>query len=312
MFLEAEQMIVKMATLAPIGSPWHKLLIELGQEWQRVTENNVVLRIYPDGVAGDERDIVRKIRIGQLHAAAITTEGLSEISWDMNVFYIPLLFETFEDLEVIRNELSPHLINELETNGFKVLSWADIGWAYWFTRDPIYTPSDLKKMRIFNWMGDYYSAELWKKAGFHPIPMAFSDLFTSLQSGLIDAFATLPPLALSKQWFALAPHMLDLKWGYLNGAIIIAESKWNTIPPEYQKNISIATKEIENRSKEHRDMEEVFTLMQEYGLEIHELTPEQKNAWIELTKSFYPLIRGSLVPEEIFDRAIQLKEELED
>lgn len=112
--LEAERLTVKMATLAPTGSPWHELLIEMGQEWQRVTDGDVILRIYPDGVAGDERDIIRKIRIGQLHAAAITSEGLSEISWDMNVFYIPLLFESLEELDAIRDELNPYLAVELK------------------------------------------------------------------------------------------------------------------------------------------------------------------------------------------------------
>ncbi len=105
--------VVKMATLAPIGSPWHNLLIEMGQAWRDATDGEVILRIYPGGVAGDERDMIRKIRIGQLHAAAVTIEGLTEISRDMNVFYIPMLVNSFSELDAVRKPLMHELENDL-------------------------------------------------------------------------------------------------------------------------------------------------------------------------------------------------------
>ena len=307
--LEGRSIIVKLATLAPEGSPWHELLMEMGQEWRKATDGEVVLRIYPGGVAGDERDVIRKIRIGQIHAAAVTIEGLTDISRDMNVFYIPLLFENLSQLDEIRGELHPYLMKELENNGFKVLSWADVGWAYWFTREPIWTPSDLRKIRLFTWAGDYYTAELWKKAGFHPVPLASEHVLPSLQTGLIDAFATAPIVALSKQWFGPAPHMLDLKWGPLIGAIIISKRVWESIPEKHQKVLIQIGRETEHRAREQvPGSEESIKAMQDYGLEVHRLNPEQKSEWLEFIRDFYPRIRGTLVPTDIFDRAIRLKQ----
>lgn len=308
---EPEPLVVKMATLAPDGSPWHELLLEMGQKWEAATGGEVQLRIYPAGVAGDERDMIRKIRIGQIHAAAVTVEGLAEITRDMNVFFIPLLVFSFEELDTIRVKLEPRLSTELEKNGFKLLSWADVGWAYWFTRKPIKTPQDLKKLRIFSWTGDYRWAELWKMGGFHPVPLASLDILPSLQTGLIDAIATTPMVALSMQWFALAPHMLDLKWGPMIGAVIISKDTWETIPAKYRSRLLDIAKEAEDQAREILfQAQDAIEVMRENGLEIHHPDHQERNAWLEFTKSFYPHIRGSLVPEEIFDKAIEMQQRL--
>ena len=311
LLLRGEQIIVKLATLAPEGSPWHELLVEMGQKWREATHGDVVLRIYPGGIAGDERDVIRRIRIGQMHAAAVTTEGLTEISRDMNVFYIPLLAESFDELDAIRDKLFPYLNPELEKNGFKVLNWADVGWSYWFTREAISTPSDLKRLRIFNWAGDYHSAELYKKAGFHPVPLSAVDVLPSLTTGLVEAFATHPMIALSMQWFASAPNMLDLKWVFMTGAIIISNTTWESIPEEYHQDLLVVSDEMEDRARALLPLaDDALGIMREHGLEIHPISAEDRKAWLEEMRAIHPLIRGTLVPEEIFDRAIRLKEEI--
>ncbi len=303
---------IKMATLAPEGSPWHGLLLEMGQEWKVVTDGKVKLRIYPGGVAGDERDVIRKIRIGQLHAAAATIEGLTEISKKMNVFYIPALVENFKDLSYIRNKLEPFLIPEIEDRGFQFLSWADVGWVYWFTKEPIVTPEDMKKLSLFVWSGDYYSLELYKKAGYHPVPLSAIDIMPSLQTGLIDAFSTTPLAALSFQWFALAPYMLDFKWGPLIGALIISNKKWDEIPKEYHAPMMEVVADFEKKIMGLIKQDEAaINVMKEHGLTVTRLSPEEKQEWLDVTKTFYPKIRGSYVPEEIFDKALEFKAELD-
>ena len=300
-----------MATLAPVGSPWHNLLLELGQKWRDATEGEVVLRIYPAGVAGDERDVIRKIRIGQLHAAAVTIEGLAEISRDMSVFYIPMLVDSFEELDAIRNILMPELEQGLTDSEFKLLAWADVGWAYWFTREPMYEPSDLKGMRHFSWAGDYASEQLWRKGGVQPVPLASVDVVISLQTGIIDAFSTTPLVALSFQWFGFAPNMLDLKWAPMIGGLIISEKMWSKIPAEYQPILEGISKEMEVETRALvSEMEKALQVMVENGLNINQPSVEDRKAWEELIISFYPHIRGSLVPTGIFDRAIELKKNL--
>lgn len=311
--LEGRKNIVKMATLAPVGSPWHNLLLEMGQKWRDATDGEVVLRIYPGGVAGDERDMIRKIRIGQIHAAAVTIEGLTEVSRDMNVFYIPMLVDSFEELDAIRSPLVPQLERDLEKGDFHLLAWADVGWAYWFSREAVLVPADLKQMRHFTWAGDYHAEQLWRKGGFQPVPLASVDVLPSLQTGVIDAFSTTPLVALSFQWFALAPHMLDLKWGPLIGALIISKEMWDRIPPEHHPALEDIGREMEVQARGIvPEMDKALDVMMENGLQIHKPSVEDRLVWEQLTESFYPDIRGGLVPEAIFDKAIKLKKRLVD
>ena len=207
-----KKITIKMATLAPQGTEWHSMLVGMGQEWKKATNGEVRLRIYPGGVVGDERDMIRKMRIGQIHAGAITTEGLSEINPYFSIFYVPVFYQSYDDVDFVRNELEPDLYEKTEKNGFKLLTMVDVGWAYWFSVDPIYTPADLEKNKIFSWAGDYKSAQLYKKLNYNQVPMAMTDVLSGMQTGLITCIALNPMYVLSQQVFGIADNMLNMKW----------------------------------------------------------------------------------------------------
>lgn len=300
-----------MATLAPEGTDWHGTLMEMGQRWKEATNGEVVLRIYPGGVVGDERDMIRKMRIGQIHAAGISSEGLSEINPDFGVFHIPLLFRNYDDVDHLRLKLSEDFRKGVEENGFHLLYMADVGWAYWFTRDSVVTPEDLKTMSIFTWAGDFRTAELWKKGGFNPVPLASIDVLSGLQTGLIDGISTTPMYALAQQWFGEANHMLDMKWGVLTAGVVIDNRTWKRIGPENQDRMMKIALEIGKRhqsSTRHLDAKALQAMMG-YGLKIHNQTPEERKAWVTYIRSWYPMIRGSYVSDEAFDKAVKIIDE---
>ena len=305
--------VIKMATLAPEGTDWHGMLLEMGQRWKTATEGNVILRIYPSGVVGDERDMIRKMRIGQIHAAAITTEGLSEINPDVNVYIIPMLFDGYDDVDWFRNKIGKRLEDGIKENGFTPLLWADVGWAHWFTVKPIRYPEDLKKAKIFTWAGDYKTAELWGKGGYMSVPLASIDILSGLQTGLIDAIGVTPIAALASQWFGIANHMLEIKWGLLTSSIIIDNRIWNRIPSDYQKSILKIAQEIGDRHQKiyRYDDEKAIEIMKEHGLVVHPQSVEDHLFWKSHLKTWYPDIRGTFVPEDIFDQAIELMEQRE-
>ncbi len=307
--LPAKKTVVKMATLAPQGSEMHALLVEMGQRWQEASDGEVVMRLYPNGVVGDERDMIRKIRIGQIHAAAVTTEGLSVITPDVYGFLIPLLFSDFDDVDWVRDRISPELKKDFESNGFVILNWGDVGWAYWYTRDPLRTPSDLKNMKIFTWAGDYHTPVLWKNAGYNSVQLAYLDVLSGLQTGLIDAVATPAIITLSNQYFGPASHMLNMKWGLVTGGTVIDKKTWERIKPEYRPALLEIAIEIAARQQQaNRELDtKAIATMQDYGLKVYTPTDDELQQWTELTRSFYPSIRGSLIPTGIFDRVIKLK-----
>ena len=302
-----------MATLAPEGTEWHGPLVELGQQWKVVTNGDVRLRIYPGGVVGDERDMIRKMRIGQIHGAAISNEGMTEINPYFTTFYMPMMYQSYDEVDFVRDRLSNELLNKTEENGFKILTMVDVGWAYWFSTEPIYTPDDLKNNKIFIWAGDYKSAQLYEKHGYQPVPLAMTDVLSGLQTGLITSLGFNPLYALAQQLFGIADNMLDMKWGNLTAAIIIDLKTWNKIKPEYQESMLSVAKSIGDgfQQKNRYDSDKSVEVMKKYGLKVNTPTPEQVKIWDELINSMGPDIRGSLIEENAFDRLMEIKKEMD-
>jgi len=300
--------VVKLATLAPEGTEWHGMLIEMGQEWKKKSKKSVHLRVYPGGVIGDERDMVRKMRIGQIHAAAITTEGLSEIVPDFSAYYVPLAFQNSEDVMSVTEALLPSLEKQLDEQGFKLLHIGELGWAYWFTSKPIKTPDDLKSMKIFTWAGDFKWERLWEKAGYNPVPLASVDILSGLQTGLINSFSTIPLYALSQQSFGIAKHMLDLKWGVLMAGIVIDNRVWGKISKKYHDDLINVTKSIQSRQKKlnANAEKESIKAMQDYGLQVHSIDENGLRIWIDEVKKMEDELRGNIIPAEIYDKVIEL------
>ena len=309
----AKKIIVKMATLAPEGTEWHGLLVELGQQWQEVTNGEVRLRIYPGGVVGDERDMIRKMRIGQIHGAAISNEGMTEINPYFTTFYMPMMYQSYDEVDFVRERLSDELLNITEDNGFKILTMVDVGWAYWFSTEPIYTPDDLKNNKIFIWAGDYKSVQLYEKHGYQPVPLAMTDVLSGLQTGLITSLGFNPLYALAQQLFGIADNMLEMKWGNLTAAIIIDLKTWNKIKPEYQQSMLTVAKKIGNgfQEKNRYESDKSVEVMKKYGLKVNKPSPEQVQIWNELINSMSADIRGSLIEENAYDRLMEIKKEME-
>jgi len=304
-----QKSIIKIATLAPSGTEWCGMLMEMGQRWEQETGGVIKLRIYPNGVLGDERDMVRKIRIGQIHAAAITAEGITEITEDASVFFLPNFYDSWDEVNFIRNEIADHLNEEINKKGFKVLFWADVGWVHWFSKEPIINVSDLKGKKIFSWAGDYRTDEIWDQAGFDVVPLAVSDILPGLQTGLIDAIALNPIFALSAQIFGIADNMLDMKWGMLTGAVVIDLQTWNSIDVNNQVIMQNIANEISEsyRQLNYKLSDEAIKAMTDIGLKVHEPDSLTLAEWDDYLKDIYPAMRGFYIPEDIFDMVIELK-----
>lgn len=310
--LEAKKVNIKLATLAAHGSPWDLRLREMGQNWRDQSNGEVKLTIYPGGVAGDESAVIRKMRIGQLNAATLSTGGLSYIVPEFTaVSHIPMLYNSDEEKDYVREKMSPELIQKLEEKGYAFIHWGEVGWVRYFAQSPVRVPDDLKNHKLFVWADEGSDMEIYDNLGFSPVPLAATDLLVALQTGMITAFNTTPLLALGGQWFAGAKHMADMRWAPLMGATIMQKKVWDQISPEIQELILSASREAElELTNEIRGLDDkAIEVMTEHGLVVHKVSDEELVAWREIAETVYPYIRGSLVPEAAFDRAIKLRDE---
>lgn len=301
--------VVKMATLAPDGSPWHQVLQEIRQDWRDISKGKVRLIIYAGGTAGDESDMVRKIRIGQLQAAALSAEGLSYIDRGIYALSLPMLAENYRELDWIRSQIAPDLKQRFKSRGFRVLAWADVGWVYWFSREPARVPDDMRKQRIFTWAGDPHSPRLWRAAGFQPVPLSAVDVLPALQTGLIDAVDASPLTVAAFQWFGVARYMTDLPFAALTGAIIISAKSWEQIPEKWhaalQASVDLRTQRIADVIR-YSDADAV-KVMQEHGLEIVTITAAEADEWRAVVDEHVVYLRGTLVDSVMYDQVMALK-----
>lgn len=297
------RMVVKMATLVPEGSVWDKILKEMGAEWQETTDGEVSLRMYPGGVAGDEPDVVRKMRIGQLHAAALTVAGLSAIDDGFEVFEIPMFFDSYDELFHVLETLRPEFEKRLKEKGYVLLHWGQGGWVHFFSKKPIVGVDDLKSQKLFVWAGNDAMVQLWRQNDFQPVALAATDILTGLQTGMIEALPTTPLAALSLQWYRQTKHMQGLGLAPLIGATVMSERAWKRLSPEAQQAILTAARETEKQLNEEipdqdrRAVEE----MKKQGISVSEVSPEVAAQWRQAAETFIEFKRQNMEAKDLLD-----------
>jgi TRAP-type C4-dicarboxylate transport system substrate-binding protein len=296
---------LKLGTLAPEGSTWHKALVKMAAKWLELTSGEVDLKIYAGGVAGNETVMLRKMRIGQLHAGAFTNVGLLEIDPSAQVVTVPVLLRNYNELDEVMTKMSPEFEKRILAKNFQVLTWADAGWGRLFTKTALTNPDDVGKFKFFAWEGDPVAVEMYKAGGFNPVVVAATDVLPSLQTGLINGFPATPLSALAAQWFALAPNMLDVPWAPLMACMIVTGDAWKTVPAQFQAPMIAAARQIgvEMRADVRKQDTKAVEVMQKYGLTVNKVDAATTARWIAKGESVYGIVRGKMVPPEIFDQA---------
>jgi TRAP-type C4-dicarboxylate transport system substrate-binding protein len=303
--------IVRMATLVPDGSTWHLILKETAEKWRQLSGGRVTVRLFPGGVAGDDPDVVRKMRLGTLNAGVLTSVGLAEIDKSVYALGIPLMFDSYEEVYWVHEKMRAKLEASLEQKGFVVLNWADAGWVRFFTQKPVAVPDDLRALKLFSWAGDAEAVEVWRSVGFNPVPLPSTEIATALQTGLVQALGAPPQVTVISQYFNNARNMTDLRWQLLLGATLISKTTWDKIPADVRPAMAQASREAGLRlQKEIRDSEgRDIDAMRKRGLVVVPVSAAQRAQWQKLTTSLYPRIRGKIVPAEAFDEAMRYRDE---
>jgi len=305
------QVRIKLATLAPRGSSYHQSLLKMAEKW-RAVPGGVNLTIYADGVQGGESAMVQKMRVGQLQAAMLTATGLSEIDNSVTALQnMPMMFRSLEEVDYVRGKLQPRLEKSLLDKGFSALFWGDAGWVRFFSKTPVQRPDDLKKLRLFVWQGDNQQVDMMKSAGYQPIPLETANIYPSLQNGMIDAVPSVAYFALAGQFFTAAKHMLEANWAPLVGGAVVSKDIWEKIPATARKDLLAAAVSAgdEIRANGRAEADQAVKTMQGRGLTVHKMTPQLEAEWSKAAESFYPQIRGKMVPADLFDEVQRLLKE---
>jgi len=302
-------MRIKLGTLAPKGSLYHKALLDMGEKWRHAQGGGANFTVFTDGTQGSEADIVRRMRVGQLNAALLTVIGMSEIDPSVTALQkMPMMFRSWDEVDYVREKMRAKLEQRLEEKGFVVLFWAEAGWVRFFAKEAVLRPEDFRRKKIFAWSGDNDQVEIMKAMGYQPVVLETADIMPALQTGLINVVPCASIYALALQFHGPAPHVLDINWVPIVGATVVTRKAWDAMTPaareELRRAADIAGADI--RAKSRVEDREALEAMKKRGLKVHVLTPEADAEWRKLSESVYPMIRGRMVPADTFDEVRRL------
>ena len=231
----AQEYTIKFATIAPEGTTWMNVMKEYDAAIRKESGGRLGFKIYAGGVQGDEKTILRKIRVGQLHSGGFTGVGMGEIAPKVRILDSPFLVRNEEEIDMLYREFGKDFESSFEEGGYVLLGWAEVGFVHVFTSTPIRKTEDLRGIKMWTWEGDPIAETAFRTLGINPIPLSVIDVMTSLQTGLIDAFYTSPYAAIALQWYARVKYMVDVPLADAAGAVLVSKKLYDQLPKDLQE-----------------------------------------------------------------------------
>jgi TRAP-type C4-dicarboxylate transport system substrate-binding protein len=310
---EVTPVVIKMATLAPKGTALAKAFEEMSREITRKTSGAVVFKTYWGGVQGDEKDVLRKIRLGQLHGGGFMGPGLGQVVPEVRVTEIPYVFRNYEEVAYVRKRLQPEMERRFEEKGFKVLGWMDLGFIYTFSKVPIIDLATARRQKWWAMEGEPMSMAIYQALGITPVSLSISDVATSLSTNLIDCANSTPFGAVAFQWYTKFKYMVGYPSTNIQGATIVRMDTWNRIPPACRKVI------MEVADAQHQKIERVTRQEDERSVELlvksgirivqYDIHAREMQYVFEAAQKARESLVGRLYTRELLDRTLACLEE---
>jgi TRAP-type transport system periplasmic protein len=231
----SQQYTIKFASIAPDGSTWMNVMKEYDAAIRKESDGRLGFRMYPSGVQGDEKTVIRKIGVGQLHAAGFTGVGLGEIAPKERILDTPFLIRSSEEADNLYQVFDQELQQAFAAGGYVLLGWSEVGFVYVFSNSPIMKVDDIKQLKMWVWDGDPVAETAFRALDLKPIPLSFDNVRTSLQTGMVNAFYTTPYAAIALQWYTQAKFMADYPLTCSSGAVLLSKKYYDNMPKDLQE-----------------------------------------------------------------------------
>ena len=303
---------IKIASMAPDGSFWMNELQAAADTINQRTSGRVSLRFYPGGTMGSDSAVLRKIRIGQLQGGVMLAGGLADLDEDFDIYSLPLLFRSFEEVDYVRQRMDAKLIDGLAKSGLVAFGITETGFTYLMSSKPTRTFADLRGRKAWVPQDDPISLAIVDAAGLSPVPLPISDVLTGLQTGLIDTVAAPPVGAIALQWFTKAPYLTDLPITYVCGALAISEKTLAELSPADRQVVSevLSAVSVNLDRKTRADDKEARAALAKQGVTFVDPTEEALAEWdVIAAKATKELVGGRGYDPKLYAEIQQLLEE---
>ncbi len=276
----------KIAALSPDGSVWMKKLRAASTDVAARTEGRVKFKFYPGGVMGDDKAVLRKIRVGQLHGAVLTSGGLIPVDSDIQLYSLPLVLRSEQETAAIREQFDSRLISGLQKKGFTSFGLAEVGFAYAMAQEPVASVASARKQKVWVPDNDPGAVRLLDGFGISAIPLSIADVLTGLQTGLIDAIASPPYGTIALQWHSQVRHGIDLPLMYVYGSLVVSNRQFKKLSAEdaaiVREVMGKAVAEVDEGAR--RDDIKAKAALTNQGITWHQPTAAERQEWIDLAQ----------------------------
>ncbi len=295
---------LKLATLAPDGSTWMKAFNKFAREIKKQTKGEVKFKVYSGGVSGDEKDVLRKIRVGQLHGAAFTGIGMGDILPMTRILETPLLFNNLKEFDYVRDQIKPVFTKKFAEKGFVLLALLETGWVNIFSNKKVTSKADMKGIKAWAWEGDPMSQIIFNELKLVPIPLSLPDVMTSLQTGLIDAVYAPPMAAVALQWFTKVKYVTDVKLANAIAGILIQTKRFDKIKPEHKKIMfELAAKlEKELNAKSRQENQEAMETIKKNGIKTVAVDDKNMKELVSVCSNVKKKMVGKIFPASLLSQ----------
>ena len=303
-----KQITLKLATLAPEGSPWMEAFNKANRELIVLTGGEVRMRAYPGGVMGDDHTVLRKMRIGQIQIAGLMGIGLGEINKDLQVLGTPFLFRTYEEVDHILPKITDQFEKTLEEKGYVLLGWSEIGFIYMMSNTPMSSLDAVQGAKVWMPEGDSMSQAVFQKAGVSPVPLAISDVLVALQTGLVDVIYSTPFGAIALHWFTKVKYITRVPLSYSLGAVVMTQKAFKNILPDHRQKLKEVFRKnlVPINAQTRRNNEEALALMGSKGIQYVDLSPHELARFQKIAHEAMKGIAGKVFSKAILKKVNRL------
>jgi len=295
-----EGITFKIATLAPEGSSWMTIFHAWGKTLEEHSGGKIKVKFYAGGVAGDERDAVRKMRLGQINGAAVTSIGLGLIQPEVRVLELPMMINNYDELDYVRNKMDDELRKKFEEKGYVLLAWGDVGPVHIFSNIPIKGKADLGQTKLWAWVDDPIVRMLFSQLGAQGVPLGVPDVLPSLQTGLINACYGSPLSTLALQWYTKVKYMTAMHISQAIGATIITKKEFDKLSGELQKQVLTDSKDMEKKLLKtiRDDNDKSLDSLKKSGIQVVDSPPEMRKDFEAQAVALRPKLEPSVYSHE--------------
>jgi TRAP-type C4-dicarboxylate transport system substrate-binding protein len=302
---------LRLATLAPSGSPWMEVLNKAQAEIKTKTNNRVQLKYYEGGQQGDERDFIRKIGLGQLDGASITSIGLAMIDESIRVLELPAMFATVDELDYVSDKMWPYFVKKFEKKGYRLGDRGDVGWVYFLSKNKVESIADLKGQKLWMWGDDQIVGAMFKKMGLNGVPLGVPEVDAGLTSGKINAAYTSPVAAVALQWYSKVKYMTSMPMSYGIGATVMAIKSIDKISKEDQKIVETIAKAHSKKLRKviRKANEDAKTTMTKKGITVVQTPVAMVSDFEKAAQETWKDLTGKVYSKEELDMVIKYRDE---